>query len=66
MYERAFDAGTIVNVETLDVKFDDWQGSVDPDESFHKKSTSNDIYHLNVIRLFYKKGPAAVKQTIGE
>lgn len=52
-------SGRIINIETQDVKFESWNGSVDPDCSFWRKSGNRSMsnYFLNIIRVFYEAGP---------
>ena len=57
--------GRMINVETLDVKFANWTGGADPDESFWTESGKHATFFLTTIRIFYKHGPPA-NETIGE
>ena len=54
--------GRVLNIETLDVKFEEWTGTVNPDESKWIERGERATGFLNIIRLFYEGGPPANEQ----
>ena len=55
-------SGRILNVETQDMKFHSWTGSVDADESFWYEEGKYGTYFLNITRLFYEQGNPAYEE----
>ena len=59
-------AGGIINIESLDVKFSSWKGSVNPDESFWFESARNITFFLTTFRIFHRMSGGNGNAAIGE
>ena len=57
--------GRILNVESQEMKFHEWGGGVDPDESCWVECVKFNLSFLVVIRVFYEVGPPSYEE-IGE
>jgi len=55
-------AGTILNIESQEMKFHEWGVGVDPDESCWVESVKFNLSFLVVIRVFYELGPPACEE----
>lgn len=54
--------GTILNIESQEMKFHEWGVGVDPDESCWVESVKFNLSFLVVIRVFYELGPPACEE----
>ena len=55
-------SGTILNIESQEMKFHEWGVGVDPDESCWVESVKFNLSFLVVIRVFYELGPPACEE----
>ena len=52
----------MLTVETQEMKFREWGGGVQPDESFWREHGNATVCFLVIIRVFYVVGPPAYEQ----
>jgi len=57
--------GTILNIESQEMKFHEWGVGVDPDESCWVESVKFNVSFLVVIRVFYEIGSPACEEIGG-
>ena len=57
---ESFAAGRVINMETQNMQFETWNGSVDPEVCIWRESGKMNTYFLNIIRIFFEAGTGAV------
>ena len=49
-------------METQNMIFETWDGMVDPDACFWIQRQNVRLYVLNIMRLFFERGPGTINQ----
>ena len=55
-------AGSVLNVETQDMKCHTSLGTADPDECSWRESGKTGVYYVMVLRIFFVMGPPAYEE----
>ncbi len=57
--------GSIINIETLNVKFTWGKDMPDADSCYQEESGQRSSYSLSALRIFYLEKPESANETIG-